>query len=148
RGLAGLVGMELLAVEGETAADEFDALRRHWDRFDFFFIHVKKTDSYGEDGNFANKVGVIEDVDRALPRLLELKPDAIAVTGDHSTPCPLAAHSWHPNPFLLHSEYIRGDQGERFTEAECARGVLGRFSAREVLPLLLANALKLEKFGA
>ena len=148
RGLAGLVGMELLAVEGETPADEFEVLRRNWGRFDFFFIHVKKTDSYGEDGNFDNKVKVIEEVDRALPLILELKPDVIAVTGDHSTPCPLAAHSWHPNPFLLRSEYIRGDRGERFTEAECARGVLGRFPAREALPLLLANALKLEKFGA
>ena len=147
RGLARLVGMEILEA-GSTVADEFETLEKNWDRFDFFFLHVKKTDSYGEDGNFPEKVRVIEEVDPFLARLLKLDPDVVAVTGDHSTPCRLKAHSWHPNPLLLWSKNVRTDDTEHFSEAECARGGLGRLAACEVMPLLLANALKLEKFGA
>ncbi len=147
RGLASLVGMELLKT-GETIADEFATLSEKWAEHDFFFIHVKKTDSYGEDGNFPAKVKVIEEVDRSLPTLLGLKPAVIAITGDHSTPCALSAHSWHPNPFLLWGDYVRADGRGRFSEAECARGCLGRMSACEAIPLMLGNALKLEKFGA
>jgi 2,3-bisphosphoglycerate-independent phosphoglycerate mutase len=147
RGLARLVGMTILPT-GETVEEEFDTLRKNWERFDFFFIHVKKTDSYGEDGDFAGKVKVIEKVDRCLPRILDLKPDVLAVTGDHSTPCLLKAHSWHPNPFLLRSPYVRADETAAFSEAACVRGGLGRFPAVEAMALMLANALKLEKFGA
>lgn len=147
RGLARLVGMKILDA-GETIADEFETLKANWDKFDFFFVHIKKTDSYGEDGNFAGKLKVIEEVDGFIPRVRELKPDVIVVTGDHSTPCILKAHSWHPNPFLLWSKYIRVDEIKSFSEASCAWGALGRFPAVEVMPLMLANALKLEKFGA
>jgi 2,3-bisphosphoglycerate-independent phosphoglycerate mutase len=147
RGLARLVGMSILTT-GDTVEDEFKTLRENWDRFDFFFVHVKKTDSYGEDGNFPAKVKVIEEVDRLLPRLLELKPDVLAVTGDHSTPCLLQGHSWHPNPFLLVSPYVRVDEADAFSEAQCLRGGLGRFPAEESMALMLANALKMEKFGA
>jgi len=110
----------------------------------FAFLHIKKTDSYGEDGNFPRKVSVIEEADRLIPVLLELKPDVIAVTGDHSTPCLMKGHSWHPNP----SRYVRTDQSRHFTESECTRGSLGRHPAVDLMLLLLANALKLEKFGA
>ncbi|MFH1038592.1 MAG: 2,3-bisphosphoglycerate-independent phosphoglycerate mutase [PVC group bacterium] len=147
RGLAGLVGMEILKT-GDEIRDEFQTLKENWSRFDFFFVHVKKTDSYGEDGSFEKKVKIIEEVDRLIPALKALKPDVIAVTGDHSTPCLLKGHSWHPNPLLLWSPYVRRDEIARFSEIECARGGLGRLSAVEVMPLLLANALKLEKFGA
>ncbi|MEA1926929.1 MAG: 2,3-bisphosphoglycerate-independent phosphoglycerate mutase [Candidatus Auribacterota bacterium] len=147
RGLAGLVGMEILDA-GETIEDEFKTLKENWPDHDFFFLHIKKTDSYGEDGNFEKKVGIIEEVDRFIPGLLELKPDVIAVTGDHSTPCLLEGHSWHPNPLLIRSKYVRTDQSRHFTEAECARGGLGRHPAVDLMPLMLANALKLEKYGA
>ncbi len=147
RGLACLVGMEVVKT-GETIEDEFKTLKAVWDKFDFFFVHIKKTDSYGEDGGFENKVKVIEEVDRYLPRLGALEPDVIAITGDHSTPCLLKSHSWHPNPFLLWSKYVRVDDETVFTEAACGRGGLGRHLSVEVMPLLLANALKLEKFGA
>ncbi len=147
RGLACLVGMEVVKT-GETIEDEFKTLKAVWDKFDFFFVHIKKTDSYGEDGGFEDKVKVIEEVDRYLPRLGALEPDVIAITGDHSTPCLLKSHSWHPNPFLLWSKYVRVDDETVFTEAACGRGGLGRHLSVEVMPLLLANALKLEKFGA
>lgn len=147
KGLARLVGMEILKT-GTTLASEFDTLKEHWSDFDFFYIHIKKTDSYGEDGNFEKKVSVIEEVDRKLPELLGLIPDCLIITGDHSTPCKMKAHSWHPNPFLLYSNLMRKDPASLFTESECAKGILGRFEAVNVMSLMLAHTLKLKKYGA
>jgi 2,3-bisphosphoglycerate-independent phosphoglycerate mutase len=148
KGLAKLVGMEILKT-GETIEEEFNTLKNNYDKYDFFYLHIKKTDSYGEDGNFEKKVKIIEEVDKYIPELLNLKPDVLVVTGDHSTPVVLKGHSWHPNPFMLFSKYIRVDSADRFTEGECAnKGGLGRFLAVDSIPLMLANALKLKKFGA
>lgn len=147
RGLATLVGMEILEA-GETLKDEVEALKRSYPDHDFFYIHFKKTDSSGEDGDFRRKVKALEEIDRVIPAILKQKPDVLVVTGDHSTPSLLKAHSWHPNPVLLYSKYTRPDQIRRFTERNCQRGQLGRFPAKRVLPLMLANGLKLKKFGA
>jgi 2,3-bisphosphoglycerate-independent phosphoglycerate mutase len=147
RGLARLIGMEILET-GETLREEAETLKKYFDRHDFFYIHFKKTDSAGEDGNFKLKVKVLEEIDRVIPSLLKVKPDVLVVTGDHSTPSLLKGHSWHPNPILLHSKYIRPDGIRRFTERQCQKGQLGRFSAVHILPLMLANGLKLKKFGA
>jgi len=147
RGLARLVGMEILET-GETIKDEFDTLKDNFDKYDFFFVHIKKTDSFGEDGNFPKKVEIIEEVDRLIPTLLELKPDVLVITGDHSTPSILKSHSWHPNPILLYSRYERVDDVKHFSEREFAKGGLGRFLAQNILLLMLANGLGLKKFGA
>jgi 2,3-bisphosphoglycerate-independent phosphoglycerate mutase len=147
RGLARVVGMEVLPT-GETLADEIATVRQNWQKYDYFYIHFKYTDTTGEDGNFADKVGVIEEVDRVLPDLLALNPDVIAITGDHSTPSLLQSHSWNPVPFLLRSRYEIPDEVEQFTERACQRGTLGRFPAQQVMLMLMGNALKLEKFGA
>lgn len=148
RGLASLVGMELVDFEGQSIGDQIMALRDVWQDYDFFFLHVKKTDSYGEDGNYEGKIKVIEEFDRHLPQLLELKPDVLVITGDHSTPSVLKGHSWHPVPVLLHSPYVLGGTCERFTERECLKGELGIFPAEKLINLMLAHALKLAKFGA
>ena len=147
KGLAKLVGMDILET-GESLSDEFKTLQDNFSRYDFFYLHIKKTDSYGEDGNFEQKVKVIEEVDKYIPEVLALKSDVLVVTGDHSTPALMKGHSWHPNPFMLFSKYIRVDEAEQFNEKECVKGGLGRFSAVDVLPLMMANALKLQKFGA
>jgi 2,3-bisphosphoglycerate-independent phosphoglycerate mutase len=147
RGLGQLAGMKVLPT-GTTFADEVQTLREHWDEHDFFFVHYKYTDSTGEDGNFPAKVAAVEEVDRVLPEILDLKPDVIAVAGDHSTPSRLKAHSWHPVPFMLGSEWVISDDVERFTERACARGQLGRFPSQEIMLHLMAHALKLQKYGA
>lgn len=147
RGLAKLVGMDVLKT-GDTFSDEIRTVREHFAEYDFFYLHYKKTDSYGEDGNFEMKVKSIEEVDRHIPELLALGADVFAITGDHSSPSALKAHSWHPSPFLLSSKYCGVDVATRFTERECARGVLGKFHAVDEMTLMLANALKLKKFGA
>jgi 2,3-bisphosphoglycerate-independent phosphoglycerate mutase len=147
RGLARLVEMEVLET-GETIQEEVKTLKKYFDRYDFFYLHFKKPDMAGEDGNFRLKVKTIEEIDRLIPSTLKLRPDVFVVTGDHSTPSLLKSHSWHPNPILLHSKYIRPDGIRRFTERHCQRGQLGRFPALDIIPLMLANGLKLKKFGA
>ena len=147
RGLAKLVGMDILET-GANVGDKMETLKNNWEQYDFFYVHIKKTDSFGEDGNFKEKVRKIEEVDKHIPEFLSLNPDVFVITGDHSTPSILKAHSWHPNPFLLHSKWVISDQATRFTERECMIGGLGRFNAIHSVPLMLAYALKLKKFGA
>jgi 2,3-bisphosphoglycerate-independent phosphoglycerate mutase len=147
KGLAKLLGMEVIGGGGETS-DLFDALEKNWAHHDFFYVHYKKTDSTGEDGNFGAKVAAIEALDPFLPRLVALKPDVLVVTSDHSTPSSLKGHSWHPNPFLLVSPTAGVDDVAAFNERACAKGMLGRFRAISAMPLMLAHALKLQKYGA
>lgn len=147
RGLARLVGMEVLTTGSDIAA-EVATLREGWDVHDFFYLHIKKTDSHGEDGNLEQKIAVIEEVDRSLPAIVSLKPDCLVVTGDHSTPCSMKAHSWHPVPFLLSSPYLRKDAARAFSEFECSRGILGNFEAVNAIALMMAHTLKLKKYGA
>ncbi|MCK4862867.1 MAG: 2,3-bisphosphoglycerate-independent phosphoglycerate mutase [Dehalococcoidales bacterium] len=147
RGLARLVGMEV-AKTGTTLQDEFDTLKQNYKKYDFFFLHVKWTDSAGEDGDFARKVNVLEQVDAALPDLTGLEPDVLVVTGDHSTPAVLKGHSWHPVPVLLCSKYCRTDPVQAFSETAFLTGGLGRIQSTDIMPLAMANARKLTKFGA
>ncbi len=147
RGLARLVEMDTPAVEG-TVQDEVDFLKKRYNDYDFFFLHVKKVDSYGEDGNFAEKCRRIEEFDVLLPQILELNPEVLIITGDHSTPAVLKGHSWHPVPVLLRSPYVLGGLCERFSERECTKGELGIFRTIHLMPLALANAGRLKKFGA
>lgn len=147
KGLAGLVGMQVLPG-GTTLEDEAAALAVHYGQYDFFYLHFKATDAAGEDGDFDRKVKAIEEADAVIPRLLALKPDVLMVTGDHSTPATLASHSWHPVPFLLCSKWVRARGAPSFCENDCALGELGRFPSVQVMPLALAHALKLDKYGA
>ncbi len=148
QGLAKLVGMEILET-GTTIEDELATLKQNYTaNYDFFFLHIKGTDSAGEDGDFDRKVSIIEQVDNALSELICMEPDVIVVTGDHSTPALLRGHSWHPVPVLLYSKWCRPDKVSEFSESACLSGGLGRFPATQVMPLAMANALKLTKFGA
>jgi 2,3-bisphosphoglycerate-independent phosphoglycerate mutase len=147
KGLARLLGMEVMDVGAETH-DLFDALEAHYKTADFFYVHYKKTDAAGEDGNFEAKVKAIEEIDLFIPRLEALNPDVLVVTSDHSTPCLLKSHSWHPNPFLLVSKSAFPDDVTQFSERACSRGFLGRFPSVYAMPLMLAHAGKLQKFGA
>jgi 2,3-bisphosphoglycerate-independent phosphoglycerate mutase len=147
RGLAKVVGMQVLDA-GTTIEEELKMLKRSFDNHDFFFIHIKETDAAGEDGDFNRKVAALEHIDRALPALTGLKPDVLVVCGDHSTPAMLEGHSWHPVPLLLHSKHCRPDGVVQFSEKACLVGGLGLLPAVDIMPLAMANALKLEKFGA
>lgn len=148
KGVARLVGMHVLPVEGTSIADEFTVLEKNWQDFDFFYLHIKQTDTAGEDGDFDRKVKVIEEVDALLPRLTALKPDVIIVSGDHSSPAVLKFHSWHPVPTMLYSEVVRPDGISQFGERACLKGSLGILPAKEIMPIALANAFRISKYGA
>ena len=148
RGVSKLLGMDVLEVLGDSIGDEIHALSLNFEDYDFFYMHVKKTDSYGEDGNFGAKAGVIEEFDSLLPEITELGVDVLAVTGDHSTPAVMKAHSWHPVPLMISSKYCREQGVADFSESSCLSGDLGIIKATEIMPLLLAHAGRLRKFGA
>jgi len=147
KGLAKLVGMKIFNADSGIN-EELNILAHYYGEHDFFYIHVKEADSAGEDGDFKRKVRVIEQVNSALFRLFDLKPEVIIVTGDHSTPALLKGHSWHPVPVLLCSQWCRPDDVKEFSESACISGGLGRLPATDIMPLAMANALKLTKFGA
>jgi 2,3-bisphosphoglycerate-independent phosphoglycerate mutase len=147
KGLARLVGMDVLDA-GATLGDQMETLRNVWDKYDFFFLHYKYSDSTGEDGNFPAKVEVIERLDTELPRVRALNPDVLIVTGDHSTPSKLKSHSWHPVPTVLWAKTCRTDAVTEFGEAQCLHGGLGQFEAKHLMSLAMAHAGRLGKYGA
>ena len=147
KGLAQLVGMDLVGKPA-SLSEEIDVLAKAWNDYDFFFVHFKYTDSRGEDGNFAEKVKMIEQFDAVVPRVTALKPTVLAVTGDHSTPAKMKSHSWHAVPVLIAGQNVRTDACQSFGETECLKGGLGQFQAMYLMPLLLAHADRLGKFGA
>jgi 2,3-bisphosphoglycerate-independent phosphoglycerate mutase len=147
RGVAKLVGMDILPA-GDTLESELECLQTHWNQYDFFFFHIKKTDSAGEDGNFQKKVEVIEEADTIIPRILALKPDVLCITGDHSTPAPLKSHSWHELPLLLHAGNIRCDNVKSFGERPSMAGGIGHIRHVDIMPLMMAHGMRLQKFGA
>jgi 2,3-bisphosphoglycerate-independent phosphoglycerate mutase len=149
RGVSRLVGMDVIEFDGEYPEDEFSAVKEVWEDYDFFFVHIKKTDSMGEDGNFDGKVKIIEGVDEALPDILELNPDVVIITGDHSTPAKMRSHSWHPVPFLLWAPQTAIPDGQtQFGERACQSGGLGTIPALDTMPLALAHANRINKYGA
>lgn len=150
KGVSRLVGMDILETEAHFGPiEEFKVVADNWDVYDFFFVHIKPTDSRGEDGDFEAKAKVIESVDQALPALLELQPDVLIITGDHSTPARLKSHSWHPVPTMLWAPASHlPDGATSFGERPAQRGGLGHFPASDLMQMALGHALRLEKFGA
>jgi 2,3-bisphosphoglycerate-independent phosphoglycerate mutase len=147
RGIANLLGMDVLGSPADLT-DELDLLRKNWEHADFFFLHHKDADSAGEDGDRTRKVTAIEKLDEAIPDVLALAPDVVVVTGDHATPSQMAAHSWHPVPVVLWSRRCGRDEVERFGERWCLQGGLGRRRSMDLMPIILANASRLAKYGA
>ncbi len=146
RGVARLVGMDVKDVPADTS-ELPDILKKHFNDYDFFFLHFKYTDSRGEDGDFDAKVKAIESVDPLITRIKEVNPEVLVVTGDHSTPATFAAHSWHAVPVLIDSPWAR-PTGGGFGESDCRRGDLGTFEGKHLMTLALAHAQRLAKFGA
>jgi len=148
KGLSQLVGMDVLKVKGMNLEDEINTLKDNYNNYEFFYLHIKETDVAGEDGNFEMKVRAIEKFDSLLPEIMNLKPDVLAITGDHSTPVVFKKHSWHPVPLLIYSKNCFRDGFQRFTERNCINGSIGTMPMQHLMSLLLAHASKLEKFGA
>lgn len=147
KGVARVIGLNILG-EPQNFEEEIRILEENWAEHEFFFIHYKDTDEAGEDGDFDRKVAKLEEADSFIPRLLALKPDVIAITGDHSTPALMAKHSWHPVPFMISGPFAGPDDCTAFTERQAKHGYYGRINAVDLMPLILANAGRAKKFGA
>ena len=148
RGLAKLVGMDVINT-GSTFEEEMETLRKSWDKYDFLFLHYKRADTAGEDGDFQAKIRALEEIDGSIDELHGMQADVFMVGGDHSTPAIMAGHSWHPVPFLFHAKtFARHDDADHFNEKACAGGVLGTFPAKDILSLAMAHAGRLAKYGA
>ncbi len=147
KGVSRLVGMDVIEAL-KNLDDQAEALKGNWDRYDYFFLHHKYTDSRGEDGDFQAKVAEIEKVDAFIPRITALEPEVLIVTGDHSTPSSMRAHSSHPVPFLLHAPNVRPDRVREFGERACAAGLWGVIPGAVLIRLALSAAGRLAKFGA
>jgi len=148
KGLAKLVGMDVIDVNGYSIKDEIEILKKIYEYYDFIYLHIKKTDSYGEDGDFDGKVKIIEEFDSHIPEILSLNFDTICITGDHSTPVLMKSHSFHPVPTLIKSQFVFKGFSNRFNERECLKGELGMIRGEDIMPLLLAHSRRLKKFGA
>ena len=147
RGVARLVGIPVVS-QPTTAADICAETAKALTDHTFIFSHFKYTDKTGEDGDLPGKIARIEEMDAALPTLLAADPDVLIITADHSTPPSLKAHSWHPVPVLIKAPHLRGGDGPTFDEVACRAGQIGTITSKEILPLAMAHAGKLEKFGA
>ena len=146
RGLATVANMKIIPT-GMSFSDEVETLRANYDAHDFFFIHYKPADAAGEDGDFDAKVRALEALDPLIPQIRELNPDVFMVAGDHATPAIMAAHSWHPVPFMLNSSLTRGEGIASFDEKACGLGSIGRIPATSIMLLALSHSGKLTKFG-
>ncbi len=150
KGLASLVGMELVGSPA-SLQEEVEVLKENWNKYDFFFLHFKYTDSRGEDGNYEEKRKMVEELDKVMPEIASLigPNDCLIVTGDHSTPAKMASHSFHPVPTMIVSDLARTDSCQKFGETEANNfGGLGHFQAIHLMPLAMAHANRLGKFGA
>ena len=147
RGIARLLGMDVLGRPADLD-EQLAILSDAWGDYDYFFVHHKGTDSAGEDGDRPRKIAAIEALDAVVPALRELGPDVIMVSGDHSTPTQMAAHSWHPVPAVVWGPRCGRDDTDRFGERWCLSGGLGLRPMKTMMPILLANAGRLQKYGA
>ncbi len=148
RGISRLLGLDIARpLKGmEASLDTLEGL--YGTDYDFYFLHVKKTDSTGEDGDFDKKVEVIEHFDGLVPRVANLQPDVLVVCADHSTPAVMGTHSWHPVPFLIRSRFARVDPVYAFDEEACRHGSLDIRPGVHLMGLALAHAGRLMKYGA
>lgn len=146
RGIAKVLGMDV-QEEPESYEDVVKILKKHYDDYQFFFVHIKETDVAGEDGNFEEKRRAIEMIDDIVPEIYGLIPQTFVVVGDHSTPCALKGHSWHPVPLLIVTGTGETD-GLPFHEKNCVRGSIGTIYGKELMALALAHGIRLDKYGA
>tara|TARA_Y100001936_G_C16094023_1_gene689821 strand:- start:14064 stop:15287 length:1224 start_codon:yes stop_codon:yes gene_type:complete len=148
KGIAALVGMKPEIPKNQSIVSQVQALSDSYNKYEFFYLHVKKTDSYGEDGNYKKKIQIIEEFDKVVPKIQKIGFDVITITGDHSTPAKMKSHSWHPVPILINSKNSFYGNSQRFTEKECLKGTVGTLEAKNLLNIIFAHADMLNKFGA
>ena len=130
RGLARMVGMEILDIPGVTdsldndyaaqAAGALHALDDH----DLVVIHIEAPDEAAHDGSIDDKIEAIQRIDSEVVRqLCSWQPDSLRllVMPDHSTPLQTQTHVADPVPFMLWGPGFTANGAKRFTESEAKK---------------------------
>jgi len=60
----------------------------------------------------------------------------------------MKSHSWHELPLLLYADNIVADACTSFGERACMAGGLGHIRHVDIMPLAMAHADRLTKYGA
>lgn len=129
KGLAGLMGMEILQIPGvkdgldNDFSAQADGALKALEKKDMAVIHIEATDEAGHTGSIADKVAAIEKTDSEVARrLLNWKGDSlrVLVMPDHPTPIVTRTHNADPVPFLLWGKGLSSNGAKRFTEKEAA----------------------------
>ena len=127
RGLARMIGMQVLDIPGATAGLDNDYAAQTIGAmealvgYDMVVIHVEATDEAAHAGLAKDKTEAIQRVDKEIvARLHSWDKDALRVLilPDHSTPIKIQTHVADPVPFMLWGPGFAASGAKRFTEAE------------------------------
>ena len=149
-GIARLSGMEVsnVPLNEKSMREHYNTMAqlvpRTLEHNDGIYVHIKGPDEPAHDGLAKEKKQKIEDIDKyfftPLLNEIDLKEAVIAVTGDHSTPCILKAHSADPVPLMILGPGVRSDNLSSFSEKICRKGSIGTISGPEIMPMLIKFA--------
>ncbi|MDR0524222.1 MAG: 2,3-bisphosphoglycerate-independent phosphoglycerate mutase [Candidatus Methanoplasma sp.] len=157
KGICGVCGLDVLDLPPECtggAGSDFSAKMRAamaaLERYDFVLMNCKAPDVAGHDRDPRLKCDVISRLDEMAGVLREgFPPDlVVAFTADHSTPCSLGDHSGDPVPIAIYTPGNVMDDASVFSESGCAHGRIGRIAGRQIVPICMDLADRVEKFGA
>lgn len=156
KGMFRATGMDVIEVQGATGGLDTDMVAKAeaalmaLTTYDLVVVNVKAADLCGHDGKPSEKIKVIERADVMMGHLKAHLPQdvVVAITADHSTPCTLKDHSGDPVPVTIFGDGVRVDEVPHFDERSVARGSLGRMRGQDLMPILLNQANRQEKFGA
>jgi 2,3-bisphosphoglycerate-independent phosphoglycerate mutase len=152
RGLAKLVGFDLIEVPGATglfdtnyqgkAAAAIEALNDH----DLVFVHIEAPDEASHGGNAPVKKAAIEQIDRhivgpVLEALERFENWRILVLPDHPTPVRHGAHSAEPVPFAMAGTGITGILHLGFGESNAAKSGFRIDNGHELMEYFLKSAV-------
>jgi 2,3-bisphosphoglycerate-independent phosphoglycerate mutase len=128
KGLAKMVGMEVLNIDGVTdgldndfaaqAEGAMEALEEH----DLVVIHIEAPDEAAHAGSIDDKIEAIHRIDREVLSRLRSRGDLrLLVMPDHPTPIKSRTHSPEPVPFLLWGKGFKPNGAKSFSEAEAKK---------------------------
>jgi 2,3-bisphosphoglycerate-independent phosphoglycerate mutase len=132
RGLAKLIGFDLIEVEGATGfvdtnyKGKADAAIGALENYDIVLVHIEAPDEAGHQGNTQMKKKAIEQIDKHIigpvyNALQEYDAWRILVMPDHPTPVKSCAHCDDPVPFAMAGAGITGILNAPFSEANAAK---------------------------
>jgi 2,3-bisphosphoglycerate-independent phosphoglycerate mutase len=132
RGLAKLIGFDLITVPGATGYFDTDykgkgqAAIEALKQYDIVFVHIEAPDEAGHSGNADMKKKTIEMIDQHIAgpvfEALQQYPSwRILILPDHPTPLATGAHSSEPVPFVMAGDKIHSTTQASFSEANARK---------------------------